>query len=119
MNIADVREYGLSLPHATERCPFGPDTLSLEIGGKMFCLMDLSGHWQFYNLKVDPDFSIELQDRYPSIRPGYHMNKRHWVSVDFDNRIPRRVEEELIRHAYYQTARGLTRKLRAEIGFDF
>ena len=67
-------------------------------------------------------FTIVLRQNlgfYSSIRPGYHMNKRHWVSVDFDNRIPRRVEEELIRHAYYQTARGLSRKLRAELGFDF
>lgn len=119
MNIADVREYGLSLPHATERCPFGPDTLSLEIGGKMFCLMELSGQWQFYNLKVDPDFSIELQDRYPSIRPGYHMNKAPLGVGRFRQPHPARVEEELIRHAYYQTARGLTRKLRIELGFDF
>ena len=80
MDIEEIRETGLGLPHATERCPFGPDTLALEIGGKMFCLIDLSGEWQFYNLKVDPDYSIELQDRYPEVRPGYHMNKRHWIS---------------------------------------
>lgn len=61
MNIEEVREYGLSLPHATERCPFGPDTLTLEIGGRMFCLMTLDGRWDFYNLKIDPDYSIELR----------------------------------------------------------
>ena len=85
MDIEEIREVGLGLPHATERCPFGPDTLALEIGGKMFCLIDLSGEWQFYNLKVDPDYSIELQDRYPEVRPGYHMNKRHWISVILDD----------------------------------
>ena len=60
MNIEEVREYGLSLPHATERCPFGPDTLTLEIGGRIFCLMTLDGQWDFYNLKIDPEYSICL-----------------------------------------------------------
>lgn len=118
MNIEEVREYGLSLPHATERCPFGPDTLSLEIGGKMFCLFDLSGQWQFYNLKIDPELSIELREKHSSIRPSYHMNKKHWVSVDFNSRLPLTTEQELIRHAYLQTAKGLSRKLRRELGLE-
>ena len=118
MDIEKIREVGLGLPFATERCPFGPDTLALEIGGKMFCLIDLSGEWQFYNLKVDPDYSIELQDRYPEVRPGYHMNKRHWISIDYQNSIPLRIEKELIRHAYQQTAKGLTKKLRHELGIE-
>ena len=54
MNIEDIREYALSLSHVTEDMPFGPDALALRIGGKIFCLLELSGHWQFYNLKVDP-----------------------------------------------------------------
>ena len=46
MNIEEVRETALQLPHATERSPFGLDTLAIEIGGKMFCLFDLSaGGW--------------------------------------------------------------------------
>lgn len=118
MNISEVRDFALSLPFATERCPFGPDTLSFEIGGKMFCLMDLSGEWAFYNVKVHPDFSIDLRDRYAAIRPGYHMNKKHWISIDFNAGIPRSEEEEIIRHAYCQTAKGLTRKKIAELGIE-
>ncbi len=118
MNIEEVREYGLSLPHATERCPFGPDTLALEIGGKMFCLMELSGRWDFYNVKVDPEFSVELQSRYASVRPGYHMNKRHWISIDFNGDVPRDVERQIIAHARLCTARGLSRRLRAALGLD-
>ncbi|MDE6309577.1 MAG: MmcQ/YjbR family DNA-binding protein, partial [Muribaculaceae bacterium] len=49
MNIEEIREYALSLPHVTEDMPFGPDALALRIGGKIFCLFDLSGHWRFYN----------------------------------------------------------------------
>ena len=118
MNIEEVRKIGLSLPYATERSPYGPDTLSLEIGGKQFCLMTLDGEWNFYNLKIDPEYSEELRIRYTGIRPGYHMNKKHWISVDFDGDIPYGLHKSLIEHAYYQTAKGLPKKTRIQIGLS-
>ncbi|WP_353737994.1 MmcQ/YjbR family DNA-binding protein, partial [Duncaniella freteri] len=54
MNIEYIRDTALSLPHVTERCPYGPDYLAFEIGGKQFCLVDLNSKWDFYNIKVDP-----------------------------------------------------------------
>lgn len=116
MNIEEVREYGLSLPSATERCPFGPDTLALEIGGRMFCLLDLSAEWRFYNLKADPEYAATLCERYSSIRPGYHMNKRHWISVDFEGDVPDSVQRELIRHSYGETGKKLSKKMQRELG---
>lgn len=118
MNIEEVREYGLSLPHATERYPFVPDTLTLEIGGRMFCLMTLDGRWDFYNLKIDPDYSIELRDRFTGIRPGFHQNKRHWVSVDFYGDVPDSLQRELIYHSYCQAASMLPGKIQKALGFD-
>ena len=115
MNIEEVREFGLSLPNATERCPFGPDTLSLEIGGRIFCLMTLDGQWDFCNLKVDPDYSVELRSRYNGIRPGYHMNKRHWVSVDYSGDLPDSLQRDLIRHSYRQASLGLSKRLRQDL----
>ncbi|MDE6485163.1 MAG: MmcQ/YjbR family DNA-binding protein [Duncaniella sp.] len=114
MNIEEVREYGLSLPYATERLPFGPDTLSLEIGGRIFCLMTLAGEWDFYNLKVDPDYSTELQERYSGIRPGYHMNKRHWISVDYCGDVPDSLQRRLIEHSYRQALAKLPCKIRRQ-----
>lgn len=116
MNIEAVRDYCLSLPFATERCPFGPDTLAMEIGGRIFCLMTLDGEWNFYNIKVNPDFGIELRDKYSGIRQGYHMNKRHWISVDFQGDVPDRIQEELLYHSYCQTARQLSKKMQQQLG---
>lgn len=116
MNIEEVRNYCLSLPFATERCPFGPDTLAMEIGGRMFCLLTLDGEWDFYNIKVNPEYSVELRDKYSGIRPGYHMNKRHWVSVCFHGDVPDRIQEGLLYHAYCQTARKLTKKMQKQLG---
>lgn len=118
MYIDEIREYGLSLPHATERQPYGPDCLVLEIGGKQFCLLELTGKWQFFNLKVAPEYSLELQSRYMSVRPGFHMNKKHWISIDYAGDVPDRLQRELIVHAYRQTAKGLTKKLRAALGIS-
>lgn len=116
MDIEEIREYGLSLPHVTERMPFGPDTYCMEIGGRMFCLIALDGEWDFYNLKVDPEYSEELRERYCDISPGYHMNKKHWISVKFFGDVPDTLQRELILHSYHQAAKNLTKKLRKELG---
>lgn len=115
MNIEEVREYGLSLPLATERMPFGPDTYCLEIGGRMFCLMTLDGEWDFYNLKADPEYSEQLRDRYRDIFPGYHMNKRHWISVRFTGDVSDTLQRDLILHSYRQVVAKLPKKQRIEI----
>lgn len=118
MNIEDLREYCLSMPFATERCPFGPEYLATEIGGKMFCLIDLTGQRNLYNIKVHPDLAISLVERFADIIPGYHMNKRHWVSIPFANNLPADLERRLIRHSYRQTALGLPRCRRPELPPD-
>ena len=116
MNIESVREFALSLPFAGERCPFGPDCLTLEIGGKMFGMLSLDDkHNTFYNLKCDPEYSIQLQERYRSIRPGWHMNKRHWISVDFEGDVPDTLQRQLIEHAYRTTIKGLPKRVQQSL----
>lgn len=115
MYIDEVREMCLQLPLVTERMPYGPDCLAFEIGGKQFCLLDLTGKWQFFNIKVDPIFSIQLRERYDSVRPGFHMNKKHWISVDFVGDVPESFQRELIEHAFCQTFKGLPKKLQSSL----
>lgn len=116
MNIEEVRNFCLSLPLATERCPFGPDVLALELAGRSFCLLELSGKWDFYNLKVSPDYGVELCERYADIFPGFHMNKRHWISVRFQGDVPDKLQRELITHSYNQVVKALSKKLRLQLG---
>lgn len=118
MNIEDVRFIGLSFPHVTERCPYGLDCLCLEIGGKQFCLIDLSGEWDFYNIKADPEYAIELREQYTGITPGFHMNKKHWISVKMQSDVPEHLHRELLLHAYKQTIKGLPKKVQAELEND-
>ena len=80
MNIEDYRDFCLSLPGTTEETPFGPDTLVFKVGGKIFALTDLQTFASF-NVKCDPERAAELRERYDFVRPGFHMNKKHWNTI--------------------------------------
>ena len=115
MTIGEIVDYAEALPHVTRRTPYGPDALALEIYGKQFGLLDLSGKWDFYNLKANPDLSLVLRDRYKGIRQGYHMNKVHWNSIDLCGDVPAKLHEDLLYHAYLQTVACMPRKYRTEL----
>ncbi|GAB1404019.1 putative protein YjbR [anaerobic digester metagenome] len=92
MNIEELRDFCLSLHGTSEDFPFDATTLVFKVGGKIFCLTDLEGPLQV-NLKCDPEKAIGLREHYPSVKPGYHMNKKHWNTVEIDGS----VNDELLR----------------------
>ena len=100
MDLAEFREYCLAKPSATEGTPFGETVLVFKVGGKVFALASLDAIPVTVNLKCDPDRALELRDRYEQIRPGYHMNKKHWNTVDIDNGVPEALLREMIDHSY-------------------
>ena len=59
------------------------------------------------NLKCDPEYAIELRERYDAVKPGYHMNKSHWNTVILDGSIPQKELKTLIDHSYEQVVKGL------------
>src|SRR5881396_2573532 len=107
MDLESFREYCLSKPAATEDMPFGEDVLVFRIGGKMFALAALDEIPVTANLKCDPDLALELRDRYEQIRPGYHMNKKHWNTVEIDGGIPETELRKMIDHSYELVAKKL------------
>jgi len=100
MNLEEFREYCLSKPGATEGTPFGPDTLVFKAGGKIFAITALDEIPARANLKCDPDLALELRDRYEQVRPGYHMNKKHWNTVEIEAGIPDAEIRKMIDHSY-------------------
>jgi predicted DNA-binding protein (MmcQ/YjbR family) len=114
MNIEELREYCLSLKGVTEGFPFGEDALVFKVGGKMFCLANLTGGLSI-NLKNEPAANIELREIYPVIEPGYHMNKKHWNTVEIDGSVPVNVLKSLIDDSYNLVLKGLPQKKQTEI----
>ena len=87
MNIEILREYCISKKNVTESLPFGDDTLVFKTEGRIFALVNLEGDLSI-NLKCDPVRAIELRERYLSVIPGYHMNKKHWNTIYADGTVP-------------------------------
>jgi predicted DNA-binding protein (MmcQ/YjbR family) len=106
MDLAKFREYCLGKPQTTEGTPFGPDVVVFKVGGKMFALASLDEVPATANLKCDPDLALELRDRYEQVRPGYHMNKKHWNTIDIEAGIPDAELRKMIDHSYELVARS-------------
>ena len=100
MDLADFREYCLAKPNVTEGTPFGETVLVFKVGGKMFALAALDEVPTTVNLKCDPDLALDLRDRYEQVRPGYHMNKKHWNTVEIESGIPDAELRKMIDHSY-------------------
>ncbi len=116
MNIEQFREYCLSKKGVEETFPFGEDTLVFKVMGKMFALTGLETHPASANLKCDPERAIELREEFDGlIRPGFHMSKVHWNTVDLEINIPHELLTELIDHSYALVVNSLTKKLQAEL----
>ena len=115
MDLAEFREYCLSKPSATEGAPFGPDVLVFKVGGKMFALAALDEVPATANLKCDPDLALDLRDRYEQVRPGYHMNKKHWNTIEIEGGIPDVELRKMIDHSYDLVVETLP-KSRARVG---
>jgi predicted DNA-binding protein (MmcQ/YjbR family) len=122
MDLAKFREYCLSKPQTTEGTPFGPDVVVFKVGGKMFALASLDEVPATANLKCDPDLALELRDRYEQVTPGYHMNKKHWNTVEIESGIPDIELRKMIDHSYELVVSSLPKsKARAQqrwIGFS-
>ena len=99
MNIETLREYCISKKNVTESFPFGDDTLVFKAAGRIFVLANLDGDLSI-NLKCDPELAIELRERYSSVIPGYHMNKKHWNTIILDGTVPDKELFSWIDHSY-------------------
>ena len=115
MNIESLREYCLSLPKVTEDFPFDETTLVFRIGGKIFAMLDLE-RTEWFVLKCNPDYAIELRDRHPEIAPAWHMNKKHWNQLNIFGSLPDALVQSLIRHSYNEVIKKMPRKLKDEAG---
>ena len=106
------------MPAAVLEFPFGDGAAVYKIGGKMFALVTVDHEPGFVTVKVDPEEGEILRARYESVREGYYMNKRHWITIDLTEDAPLRLLNELIEDSYRLVEEALTKTKRAELGID-
>jgi predicted DNA-binding protein (MmcQ/YjbR family) len=109
MNIEELRDYCINKPVVTEGFPFDESTLVFKVAGKMFLLTDLVDTFSM-NIKNTPEKVIELNEQYPSVLPGYHMNKIHWITVIIDGTISDNLLKKWIDESYDLIISGFTSK---------
>ncbi len=111
MNAQAIRAYLLSKPEAIEDFPFGPRVAVMKVHSKMFATLVEDEEGISMNLKCDPHEALILRDIFPAVKPGYHMNKRHWNTLILDGSIPRGEIERMVDNSYALVVRGLPRKV--------
>lgn len=99
MNIEEIRNYCLLKENTSESFPFDDKTLVFKVKNKVFLLLFLEKVPCFLNVKTAPEWSEELREEYPQISAGYHMNKKHWNSVYFEE-LPSDLVLQLIDESY-------------------
>ena len=115
MDPVEFRKNCLTKPKVTEGTPFGETVLVFKVAGKMFALMSIDEIPATANLKCDPDLALDLRDRYEQVRPGYHMNKKHWNTVEIKGGIPEAELRKMIDHSYDLVVQSLPRAKRSTI----
>jgi predicted DNA-binding protein (MmcQ/YjbR family) len=101
-----IREYCTAKRGVTEELPFDEETPVYKVMGKIFLLLNLD-HPVSINIKCDPEKAVELREKYDAVKPGYHMNKAHWNTVELDGSIPAKLILEWIDHSYELVAAKL------------
>ena len=83
-----------------------------KVAGKVFALSPLRQRPLRVSLKASPPLAEQLRDTYPSIRPGYHLNKRHWNTVDVDGSLPDQLVLDMVEDSYDLVVAGLPKRTR-------
>ena len=88
MTYIELEKTLLEKPGAWLDYPFGEGAAVFKVGPKMFALVSWNEDPLSVNLKCDPDDAMVLREMFPAVKPGYHMNKRHWNTVTLDGTVP-------------------------------
>ncbi|MCS0645796.1 MmcQ/YjbR family DNA-binding protein [Curtobacterium flaccumfaciens] len=97
----------LALPAAVETQPFGEDSVVYKVVGKMFVMVTDVRGTPIVNLKCAPPHGAALVRDHDEITPGWHMNKRHWITLTPGDGIDETLVEDLVANAYDLVVAGL------------
>lgn len=126
MNETEVEQYLLTKPETVIYFPFGDEVKVFKVKHKMFASMSLgkgnekdtngkmAGH-HCINLKCDPDEAVMLRDIFPSVIPGYHMNKKQWNTIILDGSIPQGEIERMIDNSFKLVVSNMTKKDQSQL----
>lgn len=114
MDIETYREYCITKPFVTEEFPFDNETLVFKLKGKIFALGSIA-NFKSVNLKCDPEAAVVLREQFEAVQPGFHMNKKHWNTIQLDGSISWKQLKEWIDNSYSLVLECLPKKEQEEV----
>ncbi|MEI7682869.1 MAG: MmcQ/YjbR family DNA-binding protein [Candidatus Saccharibacteria bacterium] len=100
MQHKTVEDFLLTMPNARLDYPFGEGVAVYKKGEKMFALIDEGKIPLRISLKCDPQLAESLREKYETVLPGYHLNKKHWNTIILSGQLPWEEIQGMIRHSY-------------------
>jgi predicted DNA-binding protein (MmcQ/YjbR family) len=117
MNREAVLGMCRGLRGATEGYPFGDGALVFKVSGRMFAIVIIDEGLGSVSLKCDPGYAVALREQHAAVTAGYHLDKRHWNTVQLDGSVPASALGEWIQDSYDLVVASLTRAQRAALGY--
>lgn len=96
----ELEEYLLSMPGSKLDYPFGESAAVYKTGDKIFAIVKEGSDPVNISLKCDPVLAETLREKYESVMPGYHLNKKHWNTLVLTGQLSWDEAKDLIRHSY-------------------
>lgn len=100
MDHKTVEEFILSMPNALREYPFGESVAVYKVDDKMFALIAEGSNPVQLSVKGDPQLNELLRERYETVMPGYHLNKKHWNTILLTGQLSWEEIQDLIRLSY-------------------
>jgi predicted DNA-binding protein (MmcQ/YjbR family) len=116
MNAIELRQWCLERPGAVEEFPFGPENSVFKVGGKMFAISALDRSPLEVSLKCEPELAEQFRNTYDAIRAGYHLDKRHWITITLDGSLPDELVRDLVEDSHDLVVSALPKRVRAQLG---
>lgn len=110
----EILDYAKSKEKAYGDFPFDEVTEVVKVMGRIFLLVNEEEPLEI-SLKCDPFRSVELRSIFGFIRPGYHLNKKHWITVTVDGKMEKGFYFELIDHSYEMVVKKMTKAERMSL----
>src|SRR6266568_886792 len=114
MTHKQLETYILSKPNARLDYPFGEDVAVYKAADKMFALISEKSKPVRISLKCDPQLAEVLREKYESIMPGYHLNKKHWNTIVCTGQLSLEEIYGLIDHSYQLVTGAAVRKVKID-----
>lgn len=100
MNAHELKSWCLEMPGAEETFPFNPETSVFKVGGKIFAISRLGSESLDVSVKCEPELGENLREMHGSVVPGYHLNKRHWITITLNREVGDGQVRDLIEDSY-------------------